>query len=309
MKYIIGSGLVGLLAKMILGDEWQLIPQKRSRYYTFDPILADNFIVREEGDVDETIKSFSPLAGMGSIIYYKRAFSLAGQLLYKENDMTVGPYLAKIYGDKTPTLAPKLIQTGFWVYSLTAKALHDGLLKLHIEEIKKNPYEALSIDLRERKMIIRNISGTDPQKIEFDKIVSTVPLDVLYRWCGINDQLESRSICYYHIRTKKVDLEKADQALVCDDSIDFFKVTRTKNVNEYLFWTFDQIENPHSYFGMFLNYDLDILDAFRIEGALPLGDPPDLKGLESAGIHCVGSNAQWDDFMDVSSCIKRLTRL
>lgn len=308
MKYIIGSGIIGLLAKFILGDDWKFIPQKRSRYYTFDPVLADDFVVREEGDVDEIVKSFSPLSSIGSIIYYKRAFSLSGKLLYQENDMTIEPYLQKIYGDKVPTIAPKLLKTSFWSYMLTAKGLHDGLLKTYMDEIRSFPTEVTGIDIREHKIRIRNINGTDARVISYDKVINTVPLDVLYGWSGIHEELTSRPVCYYHIRTRKVDLEKADQVLVIDDSIDFFKVTRTKKLHEYVFWTFDKIENPHNYFGMFLNYNLDILDAYRIDGALPLGEPPNLQGLEDADIFCVGSNAQWDDFMDVSSSIKRLAR-
>ena len=53
----------------------------------------------------------------------------------------------------------------------------------------------------------------------------------------------------------------------------------------------------------------DILSATVVKKAIPLGDPNKHKELEQYGITCVGSSAQWDDMMDVSSCIKKLMRI
>jgi hypothetical protein len=44
MNVILGSGIIGLLTKKILGDDWILIPFKKSRYFYFDIPYADNYI-------------------------------------------------------------------------------------------------------------------------------------------------------------------------------------------------------------------------------------------------------------------------
>jgi len=48
MNIILGSGIIGLLAKLILGQDWKIIPFYRSRYFSFNPALDDNFIIRDE---------------------------------------------------------------------------------------------------------------------------------------------------------------------------------------------------------------------------------------------------------------------
>ena len=73
--------------------------------------------------------------------------------------------------------------------------------------------------------------------------------------------------------------------------------------------TWDKLENPYQYFGKFLGYNLDLIEAARIVDAIPIGPKPDLSELEGKGIYCVGSNAEYDDMMDISSSIFRILRL
>lgn len=302
MHYIIGSGLVGMAARWILGDKWQFIPQGRSRYFSFDPALADDFIT-----VDKAIDPLMEKTTGLSPAMYKRAFSVGGQLICAENESTIEPYLYKVYGDNKHHLADKLVKTSFFIYDVSAKQFHDGLQGQYLDEIKKSKSKVVSIDIENR--VIEVETDGEKTKRDYETIINTAPLDALLSWSKQqNYSLDSKTVCFYYITTGSIDLEGANQALVCDSEIDFFKVTSIGQ-NSYLFWSMDEIEDPHKYFGSIIGYDLDILEVFRIEKAMPLGSPPDLTELEENGIYCVGSNAQWDDFMDVSSCLNRLLKL
>lgn len=316
MKLIIGSGITGLLARHIFGEKYEFITQKRSRYYSFDPVLAENYVIRHD-KLDDFIKTISPMALHG-LREYKRPFSLAGQLMHNESELVVDPYLSKVYGGDLPDTANRHMKTSFWVYNTTAKVLHDTLLEKYSDEIIKSQSEVISINMKDKTIDVL-YNEAERKTIEYETIISTVPLDIMLGWAGSTADIKSNSICYYHIRTDKVDVEGADEVLVSDSNIDFFRVTpvstpfksgfilEKKNV-DWLFWCLDHIDNPHNYFGAFFGYNLDIVDASRIASAIPVGNPPDLGEFENNGIYCVGSNAQWDDFMDVASCINRLIK-
>ena len=79
MNAILGSGLIGMLARDILGDGWTLIPVGRSRFYSFQPALADNYIAIDE-TINEYMKRFTFLP-----LIHKTAFSLGGELTYNKH--------------------------------------------------------------------------------------------------------------------------------------------------------------------------------------------------------------------------------
>jgi len=301
-NYILGSGAIGCIAKMILGSSFEWIPFKRSRYYSFDIPYGDNFIV-----YDKVIDDFMRSMMINCVpIFYKRAFSYQGQLMFQELPILIDPYLYKVYGENVPTIASKLIKTTFSVYPATVQMLYHQLE----DKFKDNEIAAgvqkfgtmKSVDL-DKKVIC-----CEHGNFEFDKLVYTIPLNAFLRLCGKSvDDLKARAVCYYLLETDSVDLEGAQQALVVDSNVEFFKVV-ILDKNRYIFWTFNALDNPHMYFGKFLNYRLDIIEAKRIDEAIPIGNPPDLSWLPK-GVVGVGSNATHDDFMDVSSCILRLLRL
>lgn len=307
MNYILGSGLIGGLARRILGDSYKLIPFKRSRYYHFDVPWADNFI-RFDQKVDDFIRTIIP--ANAPVMFYKSPFSYRGQLMYQTNPITLAPYLGKVYGDKIPTVADKLIQTTFSVYPINAKELYEALNRKYISEIRENIQfgNLTEIDLQQKTMKLINPKTGEETTRDYETIISTIPLDVLSKFCGLKADLPSRAVCYYVIATESVDLEGAQQCYVCDPEYDFFKVQMLTK-HRYVFWTLDVIERPYEFFGQFLNYKIDIQEAYKIEQVIPLGDPPKLDEFVAGGVYCVGSNAQWDDFMDVSSCIKRILSL
>jgi hypothetical protein len=301
MNFILGSGLIGNVAKRMMGDSWGWLPFKRSRYYSADIPYADNFILYDKV-VDDFMREYNPNV---TPLFVKRPISYQGMLMYQDLPVTQDPYLRKIYGDDVPPLASTLLRTAFSTYQLTPMALLRTLESKQKEVIDASVRkygEVVEIDLV-KKIITYNTTDFGLGKVEFDKLISTIPLNALYRLCKLTGDLKARSVCYYQIATDAVDLEGAEYALVADLDIKFYKVYQIKKF-QYVFCTFEPLENPLQYFGSILNYKIDIVDARRIEDALPLYSQPDLAALKD--VFCVGSNAQWDDFMDVSSCIKRL---
>lgn len=299
-NYIFGSGIIGYLAKSIFVD-YDLIPFKRSRYFYFEIPWSDNFI-RYDKDIDGFMSGI--VASGSPMLIYKSPFSYSGQLLYEKTDDTVNEYLNKVYGD-VPLFADKLLQTTFTIYPTSVKNIHDMLQRKLTEEIQRNIRlgELVSIDVKNRVFVLRDPKTGAINKHEYDKIISTIPLDALCKYCNLSLDIKSRDICYYVINAD-IDLEGAQQCYVVDNDILFFKVSDIGD--NYLFWSTSIIDNAYNYFGKFLNYKIDIMEAHVIERALPIGDRPDLSLFEDNGIYCVGSNAQWDDNIDIASAIKRL---
>lgn len=298
---ILGSGIIGNIARVIFTKDFYWVPFKRSRYYSFDIPFADNFLT-----YDQKVSDFlSPLKIDLTPIFFKNPISYQGQLMFQEFPLVLDPYLTKVYGEQIPTVATQLLKSTFSVYQITAQQLYHRLEHSNQAEIQTNirqDGELIKIDLEKKEVVFKN------GRIPFDKIISTIPLDALHSYCSLPFKNKARSVCYYYIISEKVDLEGATQALVADNDIKFFKVSMLKP-GHYVFWTLEAVENPLQYFGKYLTYRMDIIEAKRIENVIPLGDAPDLKYLEDKGIYCVGSNAQYDDFMDVSSCIKRMVSL
>jgi hypothetical protein len=301
MNLILGSGIIGYLAKHILGSEWEWIPFKKSRYFTFEIPYADNFVAFDD-QIDPIMLEMSPKNK--TKIFMKRAFSLSGQLMYQESSLTIDTYLQKVYGDQIPSLAQQLIKTNLTTYPMTAKQLHDKLYEIYLNQVNtySEKYGTLSkIDLKLHKIY------TSIGEFGYDKIVSTIPLDALVDYCGLKMNLPSKAVCYYLIKSGNINLEGADQALICDSVIDFFKVQKIDDYHQ--FWSFDIINMPYQYFGSIIGYDFDLLEAKRIDNVIPLGEPPNLELIEKHGVFCVGSNAQWDDFVGITTAVKRLFRI
>lgn len=302
-NFIFGSGITGYLAKRIFMDHI-LIPFKRSRYFYFEIPWSDNFI-KYDKDIDDFMRNF--VADGSPMLIYKSPFSYNGQLFYDKTDDIVSEYLSKMYDD-VPLFADKLLQTTFTIYPISVKNIHDMMQHKLNGEIRSGIRlgELVNIDIKNRLFILRDSKTGATSKHEYDKIISTIPLDALCRYCNLSIDIKSKNICYYVINAD-VNLEGAQQCYVVDNDISFFKVNDVGG--NYLFWSTEIIDNPYSYFGKFLNYKIDIMEAHIIDNAMPIGNIPDLRFFEDNGIYCVGSNAQWDDNMDISSSVRRLLRL
>ncbi len=298
MNYILGSGLIGLLAREILGPDWTIIPFYRSRLFTFNPSLSDNFIVRND-EIDEFVRKELKAS---AFFDYKIAYSING-LLYKEHDDYIcKDWCSKVFGlNYGLQLIPYHEHfMSFDVYDLRCNQLYAKLQEKYSNEIKKNLGLGIARGIQDHKILM------DGKILDYDKIVSTIPLNALSALMGKKSDLAYRDTHFLHIQTQHIDFEGHNQALVVDKAFPFYKVTKLSE-NRYLFYFSEDLSNPGQFFmGLFKSFD--ILDGTCIKDYVPCGPMPNLTHLEESNILCVGSYAQHDWCMDVSSCILRLLR-
>lgn len=301
---ILGSGLIGLLAKEIF-PEATIIPFGKSRFFYFVPSLADDFIVRSD-KIDPFMSQclrqhFGFISSVPVIM--KRSVSLGGQLA--SDSIAIQQYVSKIYPD-APSYARSLLKTEFATYPITCHNLYMKLLTKHIGSLKEET-EALGIVQKIEPGIIRCEKGV----VEYDRVISTIPLDVLLTFTGIFQSLSAHEVHCFHVATDALDFEGAHQVLVADESIGFFKVDRV-GVYDYVFHNLGPVETPVPYFGAFIpNGRFRITGDTKVPNAIPKSPHapkiPDLQ--DRFKIDPVGSCAQWDDFMDVASSVLRLLHL
>lgn len=298
-KFIFGSGIVGLLARHILGPEWKLIPFKRSRFYSYTPALADDYIVV----APEIAPILAELGFMPQNKRYVRAFSYNGELIFSEQSFVNGLYNKKLFGENIHPAATTLTKTDFYTYKTSASDLYTRLLDMYVSEIKTNSElygDVESIDASNHTV------KTNKTQLEYSKIVSTIPLDALCNYVGQPKDLPSIDVWYYLVKAPTLNFEGAYDVLVVDKPFDFFKVTHVAP-QTYLFSCLANLGNPRAYLGAFLNNNCEIQRQTQIAKAIPAGMPPDLGFLTD--IHPAGCHGQWDAFMDVSSSIRRILKL
>lgn len=298
-KFILGSGVVGLLARHILGPEWKIIPFKPSRFYCYSPALADNFIV----STPDVNKVLSDLYLSTSTRRYVRAFSYNGQLIFSEQSFVKSFYNTKLFGADPHPAANMLTKTDFITCKTATNEMYARLLETYKSEI---------VASTDTYGVVENISNhhikTNKTDLEFDKVISTIPLDALAEYMGQPMTLPSLDVWYYLAKAPGLDFEGAYDVLVADAPFDFFKVTHV-GPQLYLFHCLKDLGNSAAYLGAFLNNNVEVQRQTAIAKALPIGAPPDLNFFESADVYPVGCHGQWDMFMDVSSSVNRLIKL
>ena len=298
-KYILGGGIVGLMARHILGPEWKLIPFKLSRFYSYTPALADDYIVV----APDLAGVLADLGFVPQTRRYFRAFSYGGQLIFSEQSFVNNFYNAKVFDNKIHPAAELLTKMDMLVFKTNASDLYERLVNAYRSEIKAN------IDLYgEVESITNHRIKTNKTELEFDKVVSTIPLDALARYMDIQMTLPAKDVWYYLVKTPSLNFEGANDVLVADQPFDFYKVSHV-GPQTYLFHCLRDLVNPRTYLGAFLDNNLDVQRQTSVAKAFPIGSPPDLGQFESADIYPVGCHGQWDTFMDVSSSARRLFKL
>lgn len=293
-NYILGSGLLALLAKKLLGRDWKIIPYGRSRFYSFNPALDDNYIIR-----DERLDDFIGHVGGRPTHLYKISYSYQGGL--HQSPELCEQWLRRIFGLDLPAHLPPLLRarTVFTVYDIRANVLYENLLNEYMPDIK----ESLSLG---------NPVAITPEQIKFSnttlpygKIVSTIPFPLLAKLLGKKIELPVKQVWFHHIQTSDLNFEGANQARIVDD-YSFFKCSQLSR-DRFLFYSFEDIPTPGPYFAQFMR-SFDILDGTTIENCIPAGDLPDMSWLHSHNIECVGSSANWDWGLDTASAIIRLLK-
>lgn len=297
MRYILGGGLIALLARDILGDGWTIIPIGRSRYFSYTPAIADNYVVKDPV-IDEYMHKFAIIPLM-----YKIGYSIAGQILYNPT-IPLPQYLAKVYGDAIPPQA-----MAYW----RSKSEHFGYGDCaEMYRILQHKY---ADELGANNIRFGQLTGINDGEIRtstglvvgYDEILSTIPLPALLGLLGIRLDLPGRDIYCYHIRTKQLDFEGGTQLLVADPEIDFHTATMLNKEN-YLFYSCKSIEYPGRYFMNFMK-EFDLIGETSVKDSVCCGPIPSIPEVGAAKIRCMGSSAVWDDCLDVGSCIKRLLKM
>jgi hypothetical protein len=152
---------------------------------------------------------------------------------------------------------------------------------------------------------------TTTGQFPYEKMLSTIPLDALLKCLRKEHNLVARDVWVYQIQTDKLDFEGADEVLALDEALDFFKCYKLSKV-DYQFFCLKEIVTPLEYFGAFTEGRLKVspLARTKVANAIPVCvNPPDLKWLEDLNIQCIGSNAQWDDMVDINTCILRILKM
>jgi hypothetical protein len=299
MKFILGSGLVGVIAKEILGDGWEIIPQGHSRYYSFDPALADNYI-RVTDSIREIITTGMELRTLS------RAFSFGGSLVWQPHGWLLDAYASKVYGEPHPILN-KIFRQEIQVFGLRCNDLYKILMNRHISTIKES-----NVKYGEVVEITQDSIITTTGRFPYERILSTIPLDVLLKALKKPNDLKARDVWMYQVQTDALDFEGADEVLVLDEAFDFYKCYKLGKL-DYQFFCLKEIRTPVEYFGAFTGGRLKVSPVARtkVANAIPQSvNPPDLSLLETEHrIQCIGSNAQWDDMIDINTCILRILKM
>jgi len=302
MNVIFGSGVIGLLAKHILGSDWKVIPFARSRFFTWNPALDDNFITSHD-ELDPFIKEITNAIGPPEKFQYKCSWSVGGEILHKFDESICDDWLNKIFSNNPPGQARIFMKDrmDMSVYGVRTNALYLRLVNQYIKELKEESEKGAVTEIGSH-YFVRNGKRED-----FDNSISTIPLNILYDLMNIKHDLSFKPINYVHVNTSDLNFEGANQLLVSDGIIDFFKATNIAKDRYLLYFNRDVVD-----YGVYLmNFiqKFDILDGTAIADAIPIGQTPKLNDMEdSDGIFCVGSYAQWDWCSDVGSCILRLLR-
>lgn len=302
-NYILGSGLISFIAKELF-PSYEIIPVGKSRYFRYEVATCDDYIICND-KIDDFMKDMSIKSQVQFIpMFFKRALSVEGQLIFNKHPAFFKNWEYKLYNDNGNELCERLTKMEFFTYNLSSTQLFGYLENKHKQSFKefvvKND-RLLNIYTENKRIITKN------QILEYDNIISTIPLNILCKYCSMDVDLESIDLHTFVLETDAIDFEGASELLVVDQGIEFYKCTKIGK-RAYQFFSNHEISNLGQYMSLVLK-NFNLLSGTVVKFAIPLGDPNYYKIFNNYGIHCVGSNAQWDDMMDVASCIIRLQNL
>lgn len=296
-NYIFGSGLIGLIAKTLLPD-WELVPFKRSRFFSYEVPLCDNFVSVDD-EIDHVIARVGYDPKRTNL--YSRAYSVAGQIISQHSADHCAAWLHKVYGDNSPGHAYV-----YWSKRLTTQ-IYDGVKSnsLYAKLVSENWKDLVNNHkLGQVTTIGDHFFVRDGKTHEFDHVINTVPLNVIYELAGIKKRCQMRTAHMAHVVSKGLNFEGHNQLLVADSALSFYKVINIAP-DRYVFYGTQE---------MGLNTYLtsipgsQILDGTSVADSIPCGDIPNITDVTDLGIKCVGCFAQHDACSDTGSSILRLVR-
>lgn len=300
MNYILGSGITGLLAKIILGPKWTVIPFGRSRFFSYNPAICDNFIISDKR-ISEFLRDAFKLNT--DITYeYKCGFSLNNGSIYKEYDKLIcADWLSKIYDINYPPHILTYYQNhmSYRVYDLRVNRLYATLLASMAADLEAEAQKGVVTEIG-NGYLVRN-----GQQIAYDKIVNTIPQSAFLELSRKKHSLNAKDVYIFHIKTKSLDFEGLNQLFIVDKQFAFYKATMVSD-NRYIIYCHENIEQPGPYFMPILRSGFEIIDGTSIPQMLPTNR---VVQYDTGDIKHVGSLAQWDSCMDIGSCIIKLLNI
>jgi hypothetical protein len=294
VHYILGGGIAALLAREILGPTWKIIPFGKSRFYTLNPPLEDDFII-----YSDKFKDVDILQGY-DVVFMKRGFSFCGELIYNATPMVLTPWFEKMGMEYNDTKA-QIYRTEAPIYNVSCGKLYKKLLSKYRREMVENTKLGQVNKIADHQII------TDKATLDYDKVISTIPLDAMcgHLGCGMP---KYRTVYYHLVASEGIDLEGCSQVLVCDREFDFYKVNKIMP-NLYMFYFITPIPDIHVYLSAFVS-DFNVVNSTSVPDAVPFGDTGDvMQKCRDEDIIPVGDGAEHDYFMDVSSTINLLLKL
>jgi len=302
MKLILGSGIVGLLARHILGQDWSILPFFRSRFYSYTPPLCDNFIISDP-KIDSVITS---LGYPTTNLLLNRAYSSQGHLYKEDKDGALATtWLQKLFNGNYPSQALPYYKSRISVFiydKIRVNKLYAQLMQDNIEHLKSQVQLGKVTNIGNHEVTFENGS-----RIEFEHAISTIPLKVLLTLLGKPCKLVLEPLHYIHMETKALNFEGASQVFVVDIHFSFYKVSCIAQ-NRYMFYCHQDIKNPGQYFMPIIPGDYDLIDGTTVQDALITGEMPDLGFLDELDIYPVGAYSQMDYCADIGSNILKLVK-
>jgi hypothetical protein len=302
MNLILGSGVTSFAARHILGSSYKIINAGPSRFYNHNPAPADNFILAHDS-LRPLESILQPLIGSRKADY-RCAWSSMGNINRGFNSGDCMSWLIKIFVFNVPNHIQHVLpnRMEFKVYENRINNLYAALFDKHKSEI----LGSLTID-QIKKIEPHKVVFNDGNVVEFEKMISTIPLNDLYKLIGYNDDLKSVGVSVIRLKTKSLNFEGFNQLWIVDPNIPFYKTQIVKE-DEYLFYFNSKIETPGFLVAPYVQ-DFDLLTGMWIESAIPAGDVPFLNHLDDYGIVPVGASAQWDYCVDFSRCLFRIMQI
>lgn len=288
------------MARYLLGDDWTVVPFGKSRFYSFNPPLDDNFITH-----DAQLDPLMAELGLPTTpVWLQRAYSVGGELIRQDPTGALAvDWLDKIFGPDPPPHAQAYLSTrmGFFVYEgVRANRLYGVLQARYREELLREAALGPVSEIGDH-YIVRN--GV---KQDFERAVSTVPLNALLRLMGRQSNLRYRPSHNIHMHTPSLNFEGATQVMVVDPMFAFYKVTMLAK-RRFLFHLHQEVSNAGAYFMPIID-DYDLIEGTQVPEAIPLGTMPSLGWLEAMDVFPVGQYAQHDWCADVGSNFLRLLK-
>jgi len=273
----------------------------KSRLYSYNPALADNYLSQ-----DERYEDFLVSLGydVSKVVLYRKGFSLGGDIVKEAPEQVKEAWLDKLFNHEPPG------HLNLVVHKRMNTTVYAGV---RLNELYGKLQERYKSEINEQLKLgdVRNISDGQIQFStgyrDYSKIVSTIPLPALDDLCGVQATRKGYDASFLHVSTSDLNFEGLNQLLVVDDSIPFYKCTQI-GPDRYLFYFKGDLENSGLVLMPFLK-SYDIIDGTLINNYIPADSLDHLKYYESKHIECLGTYGRWDFAMDGPSTLLHIMRL